>query len=134
MRSIEIEQKWKKLKLCNSLNLIHWTWIFCGKVKHELRVTSSNPGVASSNSRVTSSNTQATSSNLRLASSNLGVRRLKVRVTRLKVWVGRLKARVEAIKPRVQNIKFYKLQRIWTLFTFIYFRCLMTGEIMSHKK
>ena len=33
------------------------SWL--GKVKHELRVTSSNPGVASSNPRVTSSNLRA---------------------------------------------------------------------------
>ena len=45
----------------------------CEKVKHELRVTSTNPRVTSSNPRVTSSNLQVTSSNLRLASSNIRV-------------------------------------------------------------
>ena len=41
-----------------------------GKVKHELRVTNSNPRVTNSNTRVTSSNTRVTSSNPRLTSSN----------------------------------------------------------------
>ena len=51
-----------------------------GKVKHELRVTSSNPRGTSSNPLVTSSNPR--------------VGRLKTRVARLKARVGRLKARV----------------------------------------
>ena len=40
----------------------------CGKVKHELRVTTSNPEVTSPNLRVTSSNPQVTSSNPRVTS------------------------------------------------------------------
>ena len=56
-------------------------WSFkSGKVKYELRVTSSNPRVTSSNPRV---------------------RRLKTGAARLKAQVRRLKARAEAIKPRV---------------------------------
>ena len=51
-----------------------------GKIKYELRVTSSNPRVTSSNLRVTSFNSR--------------VRTLKARVARLKARVGRLKARV----------------------------------------
>ena len=51
-----------------------------GKVKHKLRVTSSNPRVTGSNPRV---------------------RRLKARVARLKAPVRRLNARFEAIQPRV---------------------------------
>ena len=51
------------------------------KVKHELRVTCSNPQVTNSNPRVTSSNP---------------------RVKRLKERVARLKARVEAIRLRVK--------------------------------
>ena len=47
-----------------------WHYSYCGKVKHELRVTS----------------------------SNLRVRRLKAQVARLKAHIRRLKARVEAIK------------------------------------
>ena len=39
-------------------------FIESGKVKHELRVTSSNPQATSSNPGVASSNSQATSSNL----------------------------------------------------------------------
>ena len=74
----------------------------CGKVKHELRVTSSNPHVTSSNPRVTSSDTQVTSSNPRVTSSNPRVRTLKARVARLKARVRRLKTRVAAIKPRVR--------------------------------
>ena len=42
-----------------------------GKVKHELRVTSSNPRVKSSNPRVAGSNPRVTSSNPRVSSSNL---------------------------------------------------------------
>ena len=38
------------------LNRSRKTCLACGKVKHELRVTSSNPRVTSSNLRVTSSN------------------------------------------------------------------------------
>ena len=71
---------------------------YCGKVKHELRVTSSNPGVTNSNLRVTSSNP-------RVSSSNPRVRRLKPQVTRLKAWVGTLKARVRRLKARVNVIK-----------------------------
>ena len=41
-----------------------------GKVKHEFRVTSSNPRVTNSNPRVTSSNPRVTSSNPRVTSSN----------------------------------------------------------------
>ena len=66
-----------------------------GKVKHELRVTSSNSRVTSSNSRVTSSNSRVRRLKARVA-------RLKARVTRLKARLGRLKERVEAIKPRVK--------------------------------
>ena len=57
-----------------------------GKVKHELRVTSSNPRVASSNSIV--------------RTLKAPVARLKARVGRLKSQVRRLKAGVEAMKPR----------------------------------
>ena len=42
------------------LLLLH---LICGKVKHELQVTSSNPRVTSLNPRVTSSNLRAKSSN-----------------------------------------------------------------------
>ena len=45
------------------------------KVKHELRVTSSNPRVTSSNPRVASSNPRVTSSNPRVTSSNPRVSR-----------------------------------------------------------
>ena len=69
-----------------------------GKVKHELRVKSSNP-------QVTTSNTQVTSSNPRVTSSNPRVRRLKARVARLKARVGTLKARVERLKARVRRLK-----------------------------
>ena len=41
-----------------------------GKVKHELRVTSSNPRVTSSNPQVTSLNPRVTSSDPRVTSSN----------------------------------------------------------------
>ena len=54
------------------------------KVKHELRVASSNPRVTSSNLRVTSSNSQVTSSNLRVTSSNPRVTSSNPRVRRLK--------------------------------------------------
>ena len=50
-----------------------------GKVKHELRVTSSN-------SQFTGSNPQGMSSNQRVTSSNPRVRRLKSRV---KYWISR---------------------------------------------
>ena len=53
-----------------------------GKVKHELRVTSSNPRVTSSNPRVISSN---------------------LRVKILKARVRKSKARIETIKPRVNK-------------------------------
>ena len=76
--------------------------LISGKVKQELRVTSSNPRVTSSNPRITSLNPRVTSSNLQVTSSNPQVRRPKARVTRLKARVGRLKARVEAIKPQVR--------------------------------
>ena len=65
------------------------THVLRGKVKHELRVASSNPRVTSSNLRVTSSNSWVTSSNPR-------VRRLKARVARLK-------ARVEAINHELNS-------------------------------
>ena len=74
--------KYTKYKICLGIMMVS------GKVKHELRVTSSNPRVASSNPRVTSSHPR--------------VRRLKARVARLKTRVRRLKARVEAVKPRVK--------------------------------
>ena len=66
-----------------------------GKVKHELRVTSSNPRVTSSNSRVRRIKA-------RVARLKARVGRLKARVGRLKARVRRLKARVDAIKPRVR--------------------------------
>ena len=75
------------------------------KVKHELRVTSSDSRVTSSNPRVTSSNSRVTSSNSRVTSSNPRVRRLKARVARLKALVARLKARVRRLKARVEAIK-----------------------------
>ena len=65
-----------------------------GKVKHSLRVKSSNPRVTSSNSWVASSNLWVTSSNPRVTSSNPRVRRLKARVRRLKAWL-------QANKPTV---------------------------------
>ena len=64
-----------------------------GKVKHELRVTSSNPRVASSNSIVRTLKAP-------VARLKARVGRLKARVGRLKSRVRRLKARVEAMKPR----------------------------------
>ena len=73
--------------------------LLCGKGKHELRVTSSNPGVRRLKPRVG---------------------RLKVRVARFKAQVKRLKAQVGAIKPRVVNmrvkpisifIEFHELQK-----------------------
>ena len=64
-----------------------------GKVKYELRVTSSNSQITSSNLRVTSSDPQVTSSSPRVTSLNPRVRRLKPRVAILKS--------LEAIKPRV---------------------------------
>ena len=66
-----------------------------GKVKHELRVTSSNPRVTSSNSRVRRIKAW-------VARLKARVGRLKARVGRLKARVRRLKARVDAIKPRVR--------------------------------
>ena len=78
---------------------------FCGKVKHELQVTSLNPRVTSSNLRVTSSNPRVTSSNPRVTSSNSRVRTLKARVASLKTRVGRLKARVGRLKARVRILK-----------------------------
>ena len=83
-----------------------------GKVKHELRVmssdiqvTSSNPRVRSSNPRITSSNPRVTSSDPRVTSSVPRVRRLKARVARLKARVGRLKARVRRLKSQAEAIK-----------------------------
>ena len=61
---------------------------YCGKVKHELRVTSSNPPVTNPNLRVTSSNPRVTSSNSPLPSSNSGVRTLKARAAILQSRVG----------------------------------------------
>ena len=64
------------------------TFLECGKVKHEQRVTSSDilvtsssPQVTSSNSRVTSSNPRVRSSNTRVTSSNSRVTSLNPRVT-----------------------------------------------------
>ena len=79
---------WEDFRLPNLGQKLICMYKVSGKVKHELRVTSSN-------SRVTSSNSRVMSSNPRVASSNSRVRRLKARVARLK-------ARVEAIKPRVK--------------------------------
>ena len=112
------------------VNIMKWKWVkmpwefsaaqkSVGKVKHKLRVTSSNPPVTSSNSRVTSSNlrftssnrrvtksnSRVTSSNPRVTSSNPRVRRLKARVARLKAWVGRLKAWVRRLKAPFGSIK-----------------------------
>ena len=56
--------KYTKYKICLGIMMVS------GKVKHELRVTSSNPRVASSNPRVTSSDSRVTSSNPRVTSSN----------------------------------------------------------------
>ena len=53
----------------------------CGKIKHELGVTSSNPRVRRQKTRVAG---------------------LKAQCGRLKARVGRLKVRVEAVKPRVR--------------------------------
>ena len=78
---------------------------YSGKVKQELRVTSSNPPVTSSNLPVTSSNLPVTSSNPRVTSSNPRVRRLKAQVARLKARVGKMKARVRRLKARVEAIK-----------------------------
>ena len=65
-----------------------------GKVKYELRVTSSNSQITSSNLRVTSSDPRVTSSRPRVTSLNPRVRRLKPRAAILK-------SLFEAIKPRV---------------------------------
>ena len=61
-----------------------FSYLSCGKVKHELRVTSSdirvlssNPRVRNSNPQVTSSNPRVTSPNPRITSSNPRVRGLK---------------------------------------------------------
>ena len=62
-RSLTLEEKY----CCGNYSRQGQRWRFeSGKVKHELRITSSNP-------RVTSSNPQVTSSNPRVASSNLQV-------------------------------------------------------------
>ena len=53
----------------------------CGKVKHELRVTSSNLRVASSNLRVASSNPRVKSSNPRVTSLNSPVTSSNPRTT-----------------------------------------------------
>ena len=63
-----------------------------GKIKHESRVTSSNPRVTSSNPRVTNPNPRVTSSNLRVTSSNPRVMSSNPRVRT------RLNARVEMIR------------------------------------
>ena len=76
-----------------------------GKVKHELRVTNSNPQVSSSNPRITSSNPWVTSFNQRVTRRKLQVARLKAQVGRLKAWVVRLKAWFRRLKARVQAIK-----------------------------
>ena len=60
------------IKLFDLLNTIP-----CGKVKHELRVTSSNPRGNSSKPLATTSNPRVTSSNPRVTSSNPRVRKLK---------------------------------------------------------
>ena len=117
-------QKWvHKMYIYNKAK-IECHFILCGKVKHGLRVTSSNPRVTNSSLRVTSSNSRVTSSNPRVTTSNSWVTssnsrvttlkarvarlkarvgRLKGRVGRLKAWVRRLKARVEAMKSRVRQ-------------------------------
>ena len=69
----------KKYKRSNLIYISKHSF-YSGKVKHELRVTSSNPHLTSSNLRVTSSNPRVTSSDLRVTSSNPRVRRLKARV------------------------------------------------------
>ena len=83
-----------------------------GKVKHELRVTSSHPRVTSSNTPVKSSNPRVTSpslrvmsSNLRVTSSNLSVRRRKARAAKLKLQFRGLKTRAVRLKTRVRGLK-----------------------------
>ena len=70
-----IERKIKKKYFRKCLWSL-WVSRISGKVKHELRVTSSDL-------RVTSSNLWVASSNPRVTSSNPRVRRLKARVARL---------------------------------------------------
>ena len=81
-----------------------------GKVKHELRVTSSNPRVGSLKARVTQ------------------VGRLKAQVEGLKARVRRLKAQIESIKHsefKIPNFTSYKKS---------YFHCLANAQLKPHTK
>ena len=112
----------------------------CGKVKHELRFTSSNLRVASSNSRVTSSNPRVTSSNPRVTSSNSWVTSSNSRATSsnsqvgsLKAPVGRLKARVRRLKVRVEAIKHSEFKILnFTSYKKFYFHCLANARLKPH--
>ena len=101
-RSLTLEEKY----CCGNYSRQGQRWRFeSGKVKHELRITSSNPRVTSSNPQVTSSNPRVASSNLRVMSLNPRARRLKSRFSRLKARFGRLKAQVGKLKERVGRLK-----------------------------
>ena len=101
---------WQEKKLVKCMSFHHYSLVYVtqnrsAKVKHELRVTSSNPRVTSSNPRVASSNSRVTSSDPWVMDSALRVRTLKALIATLKARVGGLKARVGRLKARVRRLK-----------------------------